>query len=70
MSNGPGNPFAGWSWLKIIILIIVIAGCIAIMYVALQQMGIMIPPFMITIFWIVLVVVVAIFAIKLIWSMF
>lgn len=52
-----------------IIIAIILAGVVGIAMVALRQSGITIPPFIITIMWIVLVVVISIAAIKLILSM-
>jgi hypothetical protein len=66
MQGGWGS---GWSLMQIIITIIVIAACIGIMFVALRQFGVQIPPFVVTIFWIVVAAFVAIFAIRLIMSM-
>lgn len=51
------------------ILVIVVAGVIGIVMVVLKQIGVQIPPFIVTILWIILAVVVGIAAIKLIWSM-
>lgn len=64
------GPIAGgWSFGRIVIAIIIIAAVIAIMYVALNQLGIVIPAFVITLFWIIFVAVLAIGAVKLILSM-
>ena len=62
--------FAGWGFPQLIIAIIVIGACIGIMYVALRQFGVAIPAWVVQIFWIVLVAVVAIFAIKFLLSAF
>lgn len=59
----------GGGILNILIYMIVIAAVIAIVYVALQQFGIAIPPWAAKIFWIVVVAFVAIFAIRVILSM-
>ena len=48
---------------------VVIAGAIGILYVVMKVAGIVIPAFVITILWIVLVVVVAVVAIKYIASL-
>ncbi len=53
-----------YSLVQILIAIIVIGAVIGITYVALQQFGISIPSFVVKIFWIVVVAVVAILAIK------
>jgi hypothetical protein len=48
---------------------VVIAGAIGILYVVMKVAGIVVPAFVITIFWIVLVVVIAVLAIKYIASL-
>jgi hypothetical protein len=53
----------------ILVAIVVIAAAIALVYVALRQFGISIPPWLIQVFWILVVAVVVIFAIKLVLSM-
>lgn len=55
---------AGISIIQIILILVVIAGCAAVLYVVLQQTGVAIPPFVMRIFWIVVCVVLAILAIK------
>ncbi len=55
---------ASYTLIHWIIVAIVIAGIIGIALVVIRQTGIVIPDWVITIFWIVLVVVVAIVAIK------
>lgn len=60
---------AGMSILKMIIIVIVIAAAIGIMLVALKQFGVQLPPWLMTIFWIVVVAIVAIFAVKLVWGL-
>ncbi len=60
---------AGFSIVHWIIVIIVIAAVIGIMFVVLRQMGVDIPPFIVTIFWIVVAAVVGIVAIKFLLSM-
>ena len=59
-----------WSITNIILAIIVVAGMIGIMYVALHEFGIAIPPFIITVLWIVLVVIICCAAVKFISFMF
>lgn len=61
--------FAGMSILHVIVVIIIVAAAIGILYVALRHFGVAIPPVVITIAWIVFVAVIAILAIKLLWSM-
>jgi hypothetical protein len=64
-----GRFMAGWGLVDIIIAIIIIAAAIGIMYVALRVFGVAIPPWVVQIFWIVVVAFVAIFAIRLLFSM-
>jgi|GEM_PF-6483284 hypothetical protein len=59
----------GYSIVQLLIIVIIIAACIGIMFVALRQFGVTIPPFIITIFWIVVCAFVAIFAIRFVMSM-
>lgn len=54
----------GWGIVEIVIAIIVIAAVVGIMYIALQQFGVVIPPFVVKIFWIVVCAVIAILAIR------
>lgn len=60
---------AGISIIQWLIIALVVAGCIGIVYVVVKQAGITIPPFIITIFWIVLAVLVGVLAIKFLWSL-
>jgi hypothetical protein len=46
-----------------IVVIIVLAGIVGIAYVVAQQAGLVVPPFLVQILWIVLAVVVAVVAI-------
>ena len=59
----------GYSLIQIAIFVIVIAGVIGIVLVITKQMGVSIPPFIITVLWIVLAVIIGIVAIKFIASM-
>lgn len=59
----------GWSIGEIVIAIVVIAAVVAVCYVALNQFGVSIPPWVIRIFWICIVAVVAIFAIRFLLSL-
>jgi len=61
--------FGGYSLIQLAIFIIVVAGVVAIVVVILKQLGVTIPPWLIAILWIVLAVIVGIFAIKVIASM-
>lgn len=53
-----------WTIVQVLIAIIVIAAAVGIMYAALQYFGVAIPPIVVRIFWIVVIAVVAIVAIK------
>lgn len=59
-----------YSLVEIIVGIIVLAAVIAILLVALKAFGITIPPWVVQIFWIVVVAVVAIVAIRFILTLF
>ncbi len=59
----------GWSIADILVMIIVIAACVGIMYVALKVFGVGIPEWAVHIFWIVVVAFVAIVAIRFILSL-
>jgi hypothetical protein len=59
-----------WTITNVILAIVIIAGMIAAMYVALHEFGIVIPPFIITLFWIAVVCVAACFVIKFVASLF
>lgn len=54
---------------QLLIYIVIVAACIALVYVALQQFGIQIPNWVVQVFWIVVVAMVVIFAIKVVASM-
>ncbi|HXI24955.1 MAG TPA: hypothetical protein VNG71_13915 [Pyrinomonadaceae bacterium] len=59
----------GYSLIQVIIFLIVLCGVFGILFVVMRQTGIQVPPWIITIFWIVVVCFVAIFAIRLLMSM-
>lgn len=59
----------GWSLGSILITIVVIAACVGIVLVALKVFGVKPPVWAVQIFWIVLVAVVAILAIKFVLSL-
>jgi hypothetical protein len=52
-----------------VVLIIIIAAVVGIMFVVLQECGVVIPGFVVKIFWIVIAAILGIAAIKLILSM-
>ncbi len=53
-----------WGIGDIVIAIVIIAAVVGVMYVALQQFGVTIPPFIVKIFWIVVAAIIAIVAIR------
>ncbi len=55
---GLGGSFVSWA-----LIIVVVLAVVALVYVAAQQMGIAIPPFVVNVFWIVFAAVVVIAAI-------
>lgn len=59
----------GYSIVQILLIIVVVAACVGIVYVALQQFGVAIPAFAVKIFWIVVCAVLAILAIKFVASL-
>ncbi|MFA5376338.1 MAG: hypothetical protein WC455_11390 [Dehalococcoidia bacterium] len=61
--------FAAIGFIQWIIIAIVVAGVVGIAMVVSKQAGIVIPAFIVTIFWIVLAVVVGVIAIKFLASM-
>lgn len=60
----------GWTVVNIAILIVVIAAVVALVYIALRQFGITVPPWFVQVLWILVVAFVVILAIKLVASMF
>ncbi len=58
-----------WSLVDLLVLIVIVAACVALMYVALRQFGVSIPAWVVQVFWIVIVAFVVIFAIRLVASM-
>lgn len=60
---------SGYSLIQVIVFLIILCGVVGILFVVMRQTGVQIPPFVITIFWIVAVCFVAIFAIRLLMSM-
>jgi hypothetical protein len=62
--------FAAWGIIDWIKLIIIVAACVGIMYVALNYFGVTIPGWAVKIFWIVIVCIVALVAINIIAGLF
>jgi len=58
-----GLPLVSW-----LIIGLVVAGAIAVFWVILKQLNVNVPPFIVTIFWIVVAVLVGVIAIKIIVS--
>lgn len=56
----------GLSVVQLCIYVVIVAACLALMYVALSKFGIAIPDWVIQCFWIVVVAMVVIFCIKLV----
>ncbi len=70
MAGGlPPNLRGPWTFGGVIIAIIILAACLGVLYVALPAMGIAIPAWAMTIFWIVIIAFVAIAAIRLLLGM-
>ena len=59
----------GYSLYQLLILIIVIGAAVAITFVILRQMGVVVPPFIITIAWILLAVFIGVIALRFLFSM-
>lgn len=55
---------AGVSIINLVILVIVVAGIIGVAFVVIRAAGVNVPPWIVTIGWIVLAVVVGVVAIK------
>jgi hypothetical protein len=55
---------ASYSLAHILIAVVIIAACVALVYIALNQFGIAIPGWVVQVFWIVVVAVVIIAAIR------
>lgn len=62
--------FFGLTFVQLLILIVVIAACVALVSIALKKFGITIPPWFVQVVWIVVVALVVIVAIKVVASMF
>ena len=60
---------AGYSLGQLAIAVVIIAAVVALVYVALRQFGIQIPPWVVQVFWILVVAIVVIAAIRFVLSM-
>lgn len=59
------SPFWGWEWGELLIGIVIACAVIAVIYVALQEFGIIIPRWLIRVIQILAVAVVCVFVIRL-----
>lgn len=59
----------GYSLVNIALTIVILAGIIAVVVVIMKQTGMSIPPFIVTVLWICLAVVIGVVAIKFLASM-
>ncbi len=59
-----------WSFEGILIAVIIVAGIVAIVVIALRAMNVTIPQWVIQILWIVAIVVVAVLAVKFLMTLF
>ena len=65
-----GAGLATWSLVDIAIAVVIIAAVVALVYVALRQFGVTIPPWFLNVIWIVIVAIVVIVAIKIVAGLF
>lgn len=63
------GPVGTWGIGELAIMVVIIAAVVALVYVALNQFGVAIPPWVARIFWIVVVAFCVIFAIRLVMGM-
>lgn len=61
--------FGGWGFGQVFIAIVVVAAVLGIVWVALREFGVVVPAFVLRIFWIVVCAVVAVVAIKFVLSL-
>ena len=59
------NTLVGWA-----LAIVILAGIAGIVIIVVRQTGVTIPPFIVNVLWVLLAVVIGVFAIKLIAGMF
>lgn len=62
------GPFWGWSFGEIAIAIVIVAAVIALVWIALKQFGVGIPAWVQQVFWVIVVALVVIIAIRLVLS--
>lgn len=58
------GPMGGYTIGQMLIGVVIVAACVALVYVAMRQFGVAIPPWVVQVFWILVVAVVVIFAIR------
>ncbi len=63
------GPFFGWTFPEFLIAVVIVAAVVAVVFAALREFGIEIPPFVVRVFWIVCCAVLAVFAIRLLLSL-
>jgi len=69
MLNLMAQVVGGYSLFQLAIFIVVVAGLVAVVVIILKQLGVTVPAWLQAILWVILVVIVGIFAIKVIASM-
>lgn len=55
---------AGWSFAQLAIAVVIVAAVIALVFIAVRQFGVQIPAWVVQVFWVLVVAVVIIFAIR------
>ena len=63
------GPISTWGIADFLILVVIVAACCAVTWIALKQFQVQIPPWAIQVFWVVVVAFVVIFAIRLLTSL-
>lgn len=64
-----GAFLGSWTLQEVLIAIVVIAAAVALVYIALRQFGITIPPWVINCFWVVVVAFVVVLCIRFVFSL-
>jgi hypothetical protein len=59
----------GWTWGNVLIAVVIVAACVAVVYIALRAYGITVPPWVAQIGWVLVVAVVAVLAIRFLLSL-
>jgi hypothetical protein len=63
------GPIGGWGIVDLLVFVVIIAACVALVYIALRQFNVAIPAWVVQVFWVVVVAFVVIFAIRLVAGM-